>query len=144
MSVTNTAANVTSSVPAFRAVSGQTLGFLALLVALAGLGVSASQGSGRILVRDHRAARRRGLAGGRPPRDLLALDDRPAVRHDPDDVQARAHVRQNSINETVKAGFADGTLTASVGFGADPRRDRRGAGVLGAIFGFRKKQPPVD
>ena len=48
---------------------------------------------------------------------------------------------QNSINETVKAGFADGTLTASVGFGAILGVIGGLLGVLGAIFGFRKKQP---
>ena len=144
MSITNTAANVTSSVPAFRAVSGQTLGFLALLVALAGLGVSASQGSGRIwygLIGLLGAAVM--LAAG-----LLAIFSPSTMAQLFATTQTMSKLAltsvQNSINETVKAGFADGTLTASVGFGAILGVIGGLLGVLGAIFGFRKKQPSVD
>ena len=118
-------------VPAFRAVSGQTLGFLALLVALAGLGVSASQGSGRIwygLIGLLGAAVM--LAAG-----LLAIFSPSTMAQLFATTQTMSKLAltsvQNSINETVKTGFADGTLTASVGFGADPRSDRRAAGRPG-------------
>ena len=119
MSVTNTAANVTSSRPGVPGRLRSDLGVPALLVA-----------PGR--------ARRLGLPGERPdlvrrssgcsaPRSCWwpasSRSSRPprspscSPRPRPMSKLALTSV-QNSINETVKAGFAYGTLTASVGFGA--------------------------
>ena len=131
MSITNTAANVTSSVPAFRAVSGQTLGFLALLVALAGLGVSASQGSGRIWYGVI------GLlgAGVMLAAGLLAIFSPSTIAQLFATTQTMSKLAltsvQNSINETVKAGFARRHAHGERGVRRHPRRDRRAAGCPG-------------
>jgi hypothetical protein len=144
MTITNTVANVSSSVPAFRAVSGQTLGFLALLTALAGLGVSASTGSGRIWFS------LLGLlgAGVMLAAGLLAISSPSTIAQVFATTQTLSTLSitgvQDSINESIKTGFADGTLTASVGFGAILGVIGGLLGVLGAILGFRKKRPAAE
>jgi|SoimicmetaTmtLPA_FD_contig_31_8514013_length_940_multi_2_in_0_out_0_2 hypothetical protein len=144
MSITNTAANVSSSLPAFRAVSGQTLGLLSLLVILTGLGVAASQGSGRILY---------GLigllfSGIMLAAGLVAIFSPSTIAQLFATTETMSKLAitsvQESIDESIKAGFADGTLTASVGFGAILGVIGGLLGVIGAILGFRKKRPAVD
>jgi hypothetical protein len=139
-----TAENASASVPAFRAVSGQTLGLLAVLVVLAGLGVSASTGSGRIWW---------GLtgllgAGIILAAGLLAIFSPSTIAQLFATTQTMSKLAisavEESISESIKAGFADGTLTASVGFGAILGVIGGVLGVIGAILGFRNKRPAAD
>ncbi len=141
--VTNTVANVSASVPAYRAVSGQTLGFLALLAVMAGLGVSASSGGGRILW---------GLlgllgAGTVLVAGLIAVFSPSTIAQLFATTQLVSTLSitgvQESASSAIKAGFASGDLTARVGFGAIVGIVGGALGVLGAFYGFRKK-PDAD
>jgi hypothetical protein len=139
VSVTNTTAHVTEKFPMFRAVTGQTMGFLALLAMIAGLGVMASSGGGRFLW---------GLLGLLGAGTVLAVSL--VAIFSPSTLAAWIATTQSistlslsktqeSVNATMTAAFDDGTLTASVAFGAFIGLVGGLLGVAGAILGFRKK-----
>ena len=144
VSVTNTVTNVTSSVPAHRAVSGQTLGLLGLLAVIAGLGVAASAGGGRILWAIL------GLLGA----GTILVAGLVAIFNPEKIAQLFATTQlvstlsltgvQDSASDAIKAGFASGDLTARVAFGALVGVAGGALGVLGALLGFGKKRPRAD
>ena len=144
VAVTNTVANVTSSVPAHRAVSGQTLGLLGLLAVIAGLGVAASAGGGRIWWGSWACSAPAsilvaGLVAIFSPAKIAQLFATTELIS-----KLRVTGVQDSASESIQAGFASGELTARVAIGAIIGVAGGALGVLGAILGFGKKRPPAD
>ena len=139
LSVTDSVTNVTAKAPAFRAVSGQTLGFLALLVMMCGLGLMASTGVGRFLW---------GLlallsAGIILAAGLITIFSPETTAQQFATTQLISTLKitgvQESASAAIKAGFDSGDLTAKFALGAIVGTIGGALGVLGAIYGFRKK-----
>ncbi len=140
--VSNTAAGVSSRVRGVGTVTGQTIGFLGLLAIIAGLGVAASTGSGRIwwgllgllgvgVV----------LAAG-----LVAIFSPATLAQNFATTQLVSTMKltgaQTSASQAIKAGFDSGTLSARVAIGAIIGLVGAVLGVLGVIYGMAKKPQP--
>jgi hypothetical protein len=143
VSVTNASAQATWKTGFFHVVTGQTVGFLGLLAMIAGLGLAASEGGGRILW---------GILGLFSAGVVLAASL--VAIFSPSTLAAWVATTQTlstlslsqtteSANKAITAGFDSGTLTASVAFGAFIGLVGGLLGVAGAILGFRKKREAV-
>jgi hypothetical protein len=137
--VTNAAANETTRVHAYGTVAGQTIGFCALLAVIAGLGVSASTGGGRIWwgllgLLGAGVLLAAGLIGIFSPSTL-------AQRFATTELVSTMKLSdaRDSAMDAIKTGFSSGTLTARVAIGAIIGTVGGVLGVLGAFYGFRKK-----
>jgi len=142
--VTNTAADVSSRLRGVGTITGQTIGFSGLLAMIAGLGVIASTGSGRIWwgLLGLLGAGIVLLAG------LVAIFSPETLAQNFATNELVATMKLNgaytSASEAIKSGFDSGALSARLGIGAIIGLVGGLLGILGAIYGFRKKRPEAD
>ncbi len=141
--VTNASADVSSRVHPFGTVTGQTIGLAALLAVICGLGLAASYGGGRIwwAILGLLAAGlvlTAGLIGIFSPSTLA---ERFATAELAMTVQVSGGA-QESAADAIRSGFASGALDARVAIGAILGTIGGALGVLGALYGFRKRPEP--
>jgi hypothetical protein len=141
LEVTNDAAGVSSRVHGFGTITGQTIGFLALLATICGLGLAASYGGGRIWW---------SLLGLVSAGLLLAagiiaivspatLAERFATAELATKLQVGSGTANTSAADAIKAGFSSGALSARVAIGGIIGTVGGALGVLGALYGFRPR-----
>jgi hypothetical protein len=144
LEVSNDAADVSSRVNGFGTITGQTIGLLALLATISGLGLAASYGGGRILwallgLVSAGLVLAAGLVAVFSPSTLA---ERFATAELATKLQVGSGTANASAADAIKEGFASGALSARVAIGAILGLIGGALGVLGALYGFRKRPEP--
>jgi hypothetical protein len=145
VSVTNPSAHdATWKTGLFHTVTGQTIGFLGLLAIIAGLGLVASSGGGRIwwallALLGTGTVLVAALIAIFSPATFAAWI---ATTQTISTLAITQH--QESINATVTSNLDSGAITAAVAFGAFIGLAAGLLGVAGSVLGFRKKRPSSD
>jgi hypothetical protein len=142
--VSNDAADVSSRVNGFGTITGQSIGLLALLATISGLGLAASYGGGRILwaILGLVSAGLVLAAGIVTLISPSTMAERFATEELATKLQVGSGTGNASAADAIKAGFEAGTLSARFAVGAIVGLIGGALGVLGALYGFRKRPEP--
>jgi len=145
VSVTNPSArNATWKTGLFHTTTGQTIGFLGLLAIIAGLGLVASRGGGRIWWAIL-ALFGTGVVLAAALWAIFSPSGFAAWIATTETISTLAITQhQQSVNATITSNFDSGAITAAVAFGAFIGLVAGLLGVAGAVLGFRKRREPTE